>query len=597
MAQVKAANATTTTSTTTTASPIKDTPSNGSDSSICSTMPPVTNVTLCEGVEDKNPEMHEHSSLHEEEEETEENIEDTVGCGITSVVSEEVTSSASSTAPVTSSTGTGGGAPSLILPETDNLSVSSPDSGHGTTSSQSDGQSEHDVVVSQHQPAHHHNHHHQHLLPHHHHHHPMMVGPDGTSGMMTAVLTEPGGPMLPHPMHHHHHYATWMGNGQAHHHPHHRVMEPVAINPETGFTTVLVDASAMAGYPHHHHLSTGVATGAPWPPHHHPYAAHPHHHPHAIPTGHHSHFGSQQQPQPPPHFLHPHAYHHHQTYDGGGGLGPADYGIAYMGGGSGAYDPGPLLSASTYHHDPTGGMYHDPTGALQHMSGVNNGSCPTSSASQYGTMNKNGGLAGRNNRSARGASVSPKRPTNRSASQNNSSRSTNGQRQQRSSGGQSTVTTSGGGRFTPSPSSGRSRGSSPGQPPLIPSSQASCNNSVGAVPAGPLPPNAPGQHVVHLHVNPGETVSLQMGGQVQVIQGNILQNGVICESYFKISLFCVDCYIYIFFRSKFVTLFWYHIIGFHARHPIVINIPYSVWVGLNQSIARASHSPQLFSLK
>jgi hypothetical protein len=35
----------------------------------------------------------------------------------------------------------------------------------------------------------------------------------------------------------------------------------------------------------------------------------------------------------------------------------------------------------------------------------------------------------------------------------------------------------------------------------------------------PPPPSAPGQHVVHLHVNPGETVSLQMGGQVQVIQG------------------------------------------------------------------------------
>jgi hypothetical protein len=37
----------------------------------------------------------------------------------------------------------------------------------------------------------------------------------------------------------------------------------------------------------------------------------------------------------------------------------------------------------------------------------------------------------------------------------------------------------------------------------------------------PPPPSAPGQHVVHLHVNPGETVSLQMGGQVQVIQGTV----------------------------------------------------------------------------
>lgn len=47
------------------------------------------------------------------------------------------------------------------------------------------------------------------------------------------------------------------------------------------------------------------------------------------------------------------------------------------------------------------------------------------------------------------------------------------------------------------------------------------NNHSGnmAVPAGPAPPTTPGQHVVHLHVNPGETVSLQMGGQVQVIQG------------------------------------------------------------------------------
>ena len=95
-------------------------------------------------------------------------------------------------------------------------------------------------------------------------------------------------------------------------------------------------------------------------------------------------------------------------FGGGGGLGPADYGIAYMGGGNGAYDPGPLLSAPTYHHDPTRGVYHAPTGALHHMSCVNNGNCPTSSASQYGTMKKNGGLPGRNNRTIRGASVSSK---------------------------------------------------------------------------------------------------------------------------------------------------------------------------------------------
>ena len=463
MAQVKAACATTTTTTT-----ISDTTSPPEEEETSRTMP-VASVTLCEEGDEKE------LSLMPQVEELEEGAD---ACQAAAV--EEVEPAAEDGVP--------SNAPCLILPEADNLSVSSPDSGHGTTSSQSDGQSEQDL-----HPAPHHSIHQHHHLPHHHHHHHhlhqqhMMMSADG----MTAVMPDPS--MLPHPMHY-----PWI-NGQAHHQ--HRVMEPVAINPETGFTTVLVDASAMAGYPHH--LPAGV-TAAPWPPHHHHHHGgyaphHHHHHVHGIPAGH---FQAQQQ-HPPPHFLHPHAYHPHDPM--------ADYSVGYMGGAVPTYDSTGLLSAPPY--DPNAAMF-DPS-SMGHM-GTNG-----NNATHFGA-NKSGAM-GRNHRSTRGSSVSPKRPTNRSASQNSNNNNNNNQRQRSGGSGQqsASTTSSGGGRYTPSPSSGRSRGSSPGQPSLI-SNRQSVNhgsNSTGSVPAGPAPPNTPGQHVVHLHVNPGETVSLQMGGQVQVIQG------------------------------------------------------------------------------
>lgn len=408
---------------------------------------------------------------------------------------------------------------SLILPSAeDNLSIASPDSGHGTTGSQSDGQSEHEVVLLQQQQPH------------------QMEVTDLTStnaapaaGMMGAILNEPG--MLPLPRAGGVDYSWINGQQQQQqqqqlHQQHHRqqqqhlhqprVMEPMAINTETGFTTVLVDASAMAGYPHH------VPAASPWPPHHHhpgyghPHHHHPHHHHHhhhhVIPTGH---FQSQQHPHPPPHFLHPHAYHDP--------LAGHDYG-GYIAGGGG-YDS-TLLSAPPY--DPAAVIF-DPS--AMHLGG--NGG-PHLAA--FGAAKVGGG--GRNHRAGRGSSVSPKRPNHRSASQNNS-----GQPQRRASG--QAPTSSSSGRYTPSPSSGRSRGSSPGQPTLINSNNNGMNNNnssssnnanpssvnsasgnppmvilhSGSSATCPPPPSTPGQHVVHLHVNPGETVSLQMGGQVQVIQG------------------------------------------------------------------------------
>ena len=242
------------------------------------------------------------------------------------------------------------------------------------------------------------------------------------------------------------------------------VLEPVAINPETGFATVLVDASAMAGYPQ-------GPIPATWP-----------HNAFPIPTTHlHPH-------PPPPHFLHPHAYEMPATNDYG-----------YMAG----YD-----SIHAPHYDNVSPMY-DPSIHL-----TANGS--------HGYCQK--GPNGRNHRNSRGSSLSPKRPNNRSASLNN------GTAQRRGANATST-----GGRFTPSPSSGGSRGSSPGQTraqPLPPQAAINPTTNTASVATGPM---TPGQHVVHLHVNPGETVSLQMGGQVQVIQGRADHNYRI----FSITLPCV----------------------------------------------------------
>uniref|UniRef100_A0A0P5L944 Fibronectin type III domain-containing protein 3B n=1 Tax=Daphnia magna TaxID=35525 RepID=A0A0P5L944_9CRUS len=451
---------------------------------------------------------------------------------------------------------------SLILPPPsmgeDSLSVASPDSGHGTTGShtESDVQLEHEVMMMMQQQQ-------QqmevtaskvHLVQHHH----QQQQQASMAGMMGAILAEPG--MLPLPpvdyswmngqqqqVHHRQHLQQQHHHGPVVHAP--RVMEPVAINTETGFTTVLVDASAMAGYPHHQ-MPTAQATHS-WPQHHHPvvggqqhgyvhphhHHAHPHHHHHhhhhviGGPMGHPHHFQSQQQPQhhhphPPPHFLHPHAYHDPMA------AGMADYG-GYLGGvGGGGYDSG-LLAAPPY--DPASGVIFDPT-AL-HMGGGpagGNGPPPTH-LTAFGGSGKGGGggPGGRNHRAGRGSSVSPKRPNHRSVSQNNSAT------QQRRASGQ-THSSSGGGRYTPSPSSGRSRGSSPGvstattaainnininnnNPPATNAANSGNPPMVilhsGSSSSCPPPPSAPGQHVVHLHVNPGETVSLQMGGQVQVIQG------------------------------------------------------------------------------
>ena len=278
--------------------------------------------------------------------------------------------------------------------------------------------------------------------------------------------------------------------------PHTSVMEPVAINPETGFTTVLVDATAvnMASYPH--------APPAQWPgpggyslP-----SPHLHTHPHS---------------HPPPHFhLHPHTYVP-------GEITPADYGFMTSG-----YEP-----VHAPHYESVGpAMYHDPN-MHQHLSAANTAHVYGSSGVAPGIVSGQKGVNGRTpNRILRGSSVSPKRPNNRSSSQsNNMPPSQPHQRPANASAGS-------GGRYTPSPSSGGgSRGSSPGQTSLqapCPAPPAATTTPV-ATPAlshcptastciaGP-PNGSPlttGQHVVHLHVNPGETVSLQMGGQVQVIQG------------------------------------------------------------------------------
>ena len=238
----------------------------------------------------------------------------------------------------------------------------------------------------------------------------------------------------------HVHDYSWM-NGQ-----HHRVIEPVAINPETGFATVLVDATAIGGYPHA-------------PPYSHGYHPTTHLHPHG-----------------PPHFLHPHAYDTLQA--------TGDY--VYMSNfdpSAAAYDPAALFDPSLHLSSSTGHM--------------------------YGTKSN-----GRHRSTPRGSSVSPKRPnSSRSTSQNsNATRRCN----------VNSSSSSASGRYTPSPSSGQSRGSSPAQNRAAPDPTTStpllahATASAGLPPAGSL---AAGQHVVHLHVNPGETVSLQMGGQVQVIQG------------------------------------------------------------------------------
>lgn len=239
----------------------------------------------------------------------------------------------------------------------------------------------------------------------------------------------------------HVHDYSWM-NGQ-----HHRVIEPVAVNPETGFATVLVDATTIGGYPH--------ASAYP-----HGYHPTTHLHPHG-----------------PPHFLHPHAYDTLQA--------TGDYG--YM---------------SSF--DPSAAAAYDPGTLYDHSLHLN-----SNAAHIYGNKSN-----GRHRSTPRGSSVSPKRPnSNRSTSQN-------GNTARRGNTNSSSSSTSG--RYTPSPSSGRSRGSSPAQNQGASDPTASTPVLVHATTSASLPAAGsltPGQHVVHLHVNPGETVSLQMGGQVQVIQG------------------------------------------------------------------------------
>jgi hypothetical protein len=52
------------------------------------------------------------------------------------------------------------------------------------------------------------------------------------------------------------------------------------------------------------------------------------------------------------------------------------------------------------------------------------------------------------------------------------------------------------------------------------SQYASCGNAGAAVASSGSNPCCPSQqHVVHFHVNPGVTVSFQMGDNVQVIKG------------------------------------------------------------------------------
>ena len=239
----------------------------------------------------------------------------------------------------------------------------------------------------------------------------------------------------------HVHDYSWI-NGQ-----HRRVMEPVAINPETGFATVLVDATAIGGYSHA-------------PPYPHGYHPTTHLHPHG-----------------PPHFLHPHAYDTLQA--------TGDYGYMsnFDSSAAAAYDPAALFDPSL------------------HLN--------SNAAHIYGNKSN-----GRHRSTPRGSSVSPKRPSsNRSSSQNG-----NAARQGNTNSSSSSMS----GRYTPSPSSGRSRGSSPAQNRGASDPTASTPLLVHPTAPSGLPPAGSlgsGQHVVHLHVNPGETVSLQMGGQVQVIQG------------------------------------------------------------------------------
>ena len=383
---------------------------------------PVSSVTMCEESEDVHGGRRAEASV----------------CPESTAVDSAPPSSSSSLLGGTASLLAGDSEDSLSVVTEVDYSVSSPDSGHGTSQ---DGQSEEICLAVNTGVVQVEAHHLQ----------------DISADISSSVIGHVGASEY-----------SWINGGG----PHTSVMEPVAINPETGFTTVLVDASAVGGYPH--------APPGAWPP-----------GGYSIPSPH-------LHPHPPPHFhLHSHAFV-------GPEMVPSDYGYMTTG-----YE-----SVHAPHYEPVSPMYHDPSIHHQHLTAAN-------AAHVYAGQK---GLNGRpSHRNSRGSSVSPKRPNNRSASQNNGSTAPQPQRRGPATGG---VPAPAGGRYTPSPSSGGgSRGSSPGQtiqqqaPPPQPA--ATLATALPHCPAGP-PNSAPltgGQHVVHLHVNPGETVSLQMGGQVQVIQG------------------------------------------------------------------------------
>ena len=335
-------------------------------------------------------------------------------------------------------------------------------------------------------------HHHQQQQQHHHHHN---VHHQHAQMMASNVQLSVNQTALEYP---------WF-NGQ-----HASVMEPVAINPETGFTTVLVDATAV------------TASGGAYHQHHHP---HHHHHPHAVPVAPPAWMPPHHHSMPPLHFLHPHAYHDHMAtaefHHGGGG-----------GGGGGGNYMGQYGTVDYHHHESVVGPMYDPSLhlSIQHAATAYGQGGQKMSSSSSSSSAANGGQRSQHNQpphrcNSRGSSVSPKRPartTSQNHNNNNNSSSSNSNRP--ANNGNNT------GRYTPSPSTSTgSRGSSPGQtapcmssavPPPPPAVLAHGPTNGGAAPQPPPPPPlTAGQHVVHLHVNPGETVSLQMGGQVQVIQG------------------------------------------------------------------------------
>ena len=238
---------------------------------------PVSSVTMCEESEDVHGGRRAEASV----------------CPESTAVDSAPPSSSSSLLGGTASLLAGDSEDSLSVVTEVDYSVSSPDSGHGTSQ---DGQSEEICLAVNTGVVQVEAHHLQ----------------DISADISSSVIGHVGASEY-----------SWINGGG----PHTSVMEPVAINPETGFTTVLVDASAVGGYPH--------APPGAWPP-----------GGYSIPSPH-------LHPHPPPHFhLHSHAFV-------GPEMVPSDYGYMTTG-----YE-----SVHAPHYEPVSPMYHDPSIHHQHLTG------------------------------------------------------------------------------------------------------------------------------------------------------------------------------------------------------------------------------------